>query len=126
MKLYKRIATALEARRNCEKTGNELWFDNWTDTLDKAIGQLPHGSGLDGKTELSELSTPNKLIVTAEYHCMNENGYYDGWINLTIAVIPSLTFDFELKITGRFGKYQDVKDYLYDIFNEAFNSDFIE
>ena len=117
MKLYKRIATALEARRNCEKTGNELWFDNWTDTLDKAIGQLPHGSGLDGKTELSELSTPNKLIVTAEYHCMNEDGYYDGWINFRLTITGSLMFGFNLNITGNFGKYQDVKDYLHEIFS---------
>jgi len=50
---------------------------------------------------------------------MNEDGCYDGWIDFTVKVQPSLEFDFDLKITGKFGKHQDLKDHLYDLFNQA-------
>ena len=53
---------------------------------------------------------------------MDENGYYDGWIDFRLTVTPSLAHDFNTLITGNFGKYQDIKDYLYDILTMALNT----
>jgi len=39
---------------------------------------LPHGSGIDGDWFLDVVRNGD-VIVTGDYHRLNENGYYDGW-----------------------------------------------
>ena len=116
-KKYIELAKAIAAKANCIKSGNEEWFDKWDDKINSIISSLPHGSGIDGRTELDDKSTGDKIIINSEYHCMNEGGYYDGWINFRLTITGSLMFGFNLNITGNFGKYQDVKDYLHEIFS---------
>lgn len=41
-----------------------------------------HGSGWDGKWEVEKTNTG--FIATMQYHCMNENGYYDGWVDINV------------------------------------------
>ena len=124
MKLYQELAKAIDARLNCIKSGNEEWFDRWDDDINKMIDSLPHGSGIDGKTEIDlDKSTGEKIIITSEFHCMNDGGYYDGWINFKLVLTGSLRFGFNLAITGNFGKYQDIKDYLHETFSFAFDFD---
>ena len=55
---------------------------------------------------------------------MNQNGYYDGWVNFTIKVMADLSFGYKLSITGSFGKYSHVKDYLHDVFHYALSQEF--
>jgi hypothetical protein len=118
-KLYQEIASRIVAIQNCIKTNNKEWELNHAEVLEKLIDELPHGSGINGKTEIDEeRSNDKKIIIYSYYDFMNENGMYDGGTNFEIIVSPSFD-DINLKINGRFGKYQDVKDYLYDVFYNA-------
>ena len=72
------------------------WMDNMQERVDKHIlANLPHGSGIDG-TWLSHIEYKkvsrfsyrmNKLVCENSIHCMDENGYYDGWIDFSV-IIP--------------------------------------
>ena len=118
MKKYKALASMIQARKNCLESNNQKWFEKHGKNIQKIIGSLPHGSGIDGETGIDlTRSTSEKIIIFSSFHCMNGEGYYDGWSDFTIKIIPSLQFDFELKITGNFGKYSDIKEYLYNIFD---------
>ena len=127
MKTYISLARAKAARLNCIKTNNKEWEEKHEETIEKIIDNLPHGSGIDGKTEFDyENSNEERLRIYSEYHYMNENGYNDGWVNFTITIKPSLLFGYDMKIAGNFGKYADVKDYLYDTFSAALNEEIDE
>ena len=121
--LYKKFASTLNAYQNCIKSGNKEWEEKHLDKLLEYIDELPHGSGIDGKSEMDLIdSTPNKLIFYIEYHCMDENGYYAGWYSYKIIVTPSLSFDFDLKIVGKDTPNQ-AKEYLYETFQYAFSEE---
>ena len=119
MKLYHKMAVLLQARENC-KRDNKEWLDMHTEQLEDLLDNLPHGSGLD-YTWLYDYqhSNGNRVVLSMSFHAMDENGFYDGIIDFTVSITPSLVNDFNLSITGKFGKRQDIKDYLYQIINEA-------
>lgn len=119
--LYKALIGAIMARSNCEKTGNSVWFERHTDRIDKMVyNYLPSGSGIDNGCHIDLAACkPYLIVIRSSYHCMDENGFYDGWIDFTVRVTPSLYNDFDLTIRGLFGKYGDVRDYLYDTFDMA-------
>ena len=83
---------------------------------------MPSGSGIDSGTKLDfDRSKPNRLVFTAPYHHMNDDGMYDGWTDHDIIVTPDLGFGFDLRITGR--DRNQIKDYLGDTFAEALRQD---
>ena len=104
---------------SCRNTGNAEWEAKHSEKLDELIHELPSGSGIDCGTKLLDNSTPDRLIFQADFHHMDENGYYDGWTEHQIIVTPSLTWGFNVRITGR--NRNDIKDYLADLFNPIFN-----
>jgi hypothetical protein len=53
-----------------------------------------------------------------------DEGMYTRWINWKLIITPSLTLGFHMNITGNFGKDQDIKDMLYDMFRCALEEDF--
>ena len=81
------------------------------------IENLPHGSGIDADWTADKAR--GTIVCHNSYHCMDEMGGYDGWVNFTVTIKPSLQFGHRMTISGRFGKYQDIRDYLYDILGEA-------
>ena len=114
--VYREMAKAIDARLNCIKVNNEEWIDKHEEHIQELIDELPHGSGLNYTWELDfDKSTGEKIILAMSYEAMNENGMYDGVINFTLIVKGSLMFGIDIKITGNFGKYQDIKEYLYEI-----------
>ena len=120
MKLYQVLANSIIARANCIKSKNSDWQYKHEETLIKSLDKLPHGSGLDGQWLCDfDKSNQNKIVLMMEYHAMNNDGYYDGWIKFSVSIIPDLISDIKMTITGNFGKYQDIKDYLYDTLNYA-------
>ncbi len=121
MKVYRRLAGLLNARDNCILSNNTEWVEKHEESLNNTVREyLPHGSGIDSGCQIDlDKSNDNRLVICSEYHAMNENGYYDGWYGFHVTVKPSLQFGFNLKITGNMGKYNDVKDYLYDVFDFA-------
>lgn len=122
MKLYQRIAQLLSAIRNCEDSGNLEWLENHQDTIDALCKEhFPHGSGFDSGCKLEPESTPNRLIISANFHHMDENGFYDGWTTHTVIVSPDLCFDYVLRITGR--DKRNIKDYISDTFYAVLSID---
>jgi hypothetical protein len=123
-KLYQLMASTIDARLTCIVKNSTEWIDNHTDTLNKLLDKLPSGSGLDNEWHYDiKHSTGNKILLSSSFHTMNEDGYYDGWIDFKIRIEASLINEIKLSITGNFGKYQDIRDYLYDILHYALTSE---
>ena len=87
-----------------------------------AYNHLPSGNGIDNGVKVDiENSTPDKIILTFSFHHMDENGYYDRWNDYKVWIRPSLAWDFSIYIRGR--NRNMILDYLYDLFNYAFNEE---
>lgn len=123
MKLYQRIASLVAARLNCEESGNTEWFRKHEERLnDIAKNTLPSGSGFDIGTAIDlDESGHERVVLRTEFHHMDDGGYYDGWTDHTILITPSLQFGFELRITGK--NRNDIKDYIYQIFEQVLNEE---
>lgn len=123
MKTYKKIAYTIAAIKNCQKDNNTGWEEKHTKTLDSIAKELPHGSGLDGKLAFNlDKSSDEKIVIDTEFHVMNKNGYYENWIDFSIIITPSF-HGIDIRFAGAFGKNQDLKEYLTDIFQDALNKE---
>jgi len=123
-KLYQEIATLINARENCDKSGNKEWFDKHTERLMEIAENGPSGSGIDiDKGTVIDLaaSTSEKIVLFFHFHHMDEMGGYDGWTEYKITVRPSLQFGFNMKISGR--DRNGAKEYLYQVYEEWLNSE---
>ena len=116
MKVYQRLARLLDARQNCIESGNPEWQRSHEQAIEElAENYLPHGSGFDAGTTVDlERSREDRIVLQASYHHMNENGFYVGWTDHDIIITPSLTFDYNLRITGR--DRNQTRDYIIDQF----------
>lgn len=119
MKVYQSIARKMNAITNCVKSGNTEWEVKHADHIEEIVkNQMPSGSGIDTGTKFDfAKSTENKLIFTFEYHHMNDSGMYDGWTNHVLTIKPSLTFGFDMTISG--SNRNQIKDYLYEVYRNA-------
>lgn len=120
MKWYEQMARTIAALNNSIINKNYLWEDKYRKTIDELIKQLPHGSGIDSSWIIA-LTRSDVLFFSNSFHAMNEQGGYEGWIDFTVKVSPSLQFGANIKITGTFGKRQEIKEYLYDMIDIAIN-----
>lgn len=116
-KLYKVLAGLIEARANCERSGNIEWHVRHHERLHSLVRHLmPRGSGFDNGTKLDiDRSTAERLVFTASFHHMNGDGYYDGWTDHEIIVTPSLHHGIKLRITGR--DRDGFKDFVHEVFH---------
>lgn len=126
-KLYEQLARTLIALRNCQAhdDNREHWDameDMHSDRIEKLCKDyLPSGSGFDsGSVLLIDDSRPDRLVIRADFHHMDENGFYCGWSEHTVIVRASLAFGFELRITGP--NRRGIKDYISDVFYSALNT----
>ena len=117
--VYRAIASAVDARLRCQKTGNTEWLERWGAYLQSIQDELlPSGSGLDCGTTLDlGSSTGNCVVLHASFHHMDENGSYDGWTDHTIRVRGSMIHGIELTVSGP--NRNDIKGYLYEIYEVA-------
>ncbi len=119
--LYQRIASSIEALSNCITSGNKNWQARHEDNANTLTRDfMPSGSGIDCGTKLdvdASLRQMGKLVFTLSFHHMNENGMYDGWTEHKAIVSPSLTSDFDLKVTGR--DRNGIKEYLAETLDFA-------
>jgi len=110
------MATAITAYHNCVRSGNHQWATNWEFKVSELMNGAPSGSGFDGVTGIDiEKSSNMKLVLHTEYHHMNAAGYYDGWTEHTVTVLPTLTGP-TLKVSGI--NRNGVKEYILDVFYE--------
>jgi hypothetical protein len=54
---------------------------------------------------------------------MNQHGFYTGWTEHVVTVLPSLQYGFTLKISGR--NHRGIKDYISEVFYDALNQTLI-
>lgn len=121
-KLYREIASILNAIDNCRKSGNTTWLEKHEDSLKTLCDFLPSGSGIDCGTILNrDKSTSEKLVFDFSYHHMNEYGMYDGWTEHTLTIRPSLQFGIDIRISGR--DRNQIKEYLYETYSYALQSE---
>lgn len=120
-----KVSRALGARNRCIVKGNNEWTEKWQETIDRCLKLLPTGSGFDtGLWDLSEKSTPEKLILRSSYHAMLDNGMYDRWIDFMIVLTPSFETEVKMSLQGNFGKkHQDLKEYFFDILQQVFKGE---
>ncbi len=119
MKLYNQFAKIFNSVLNNSKN---------KDKLIEEIEQLTEeymlsGSGFDSGTSFNfEKSKKNKLIWNTAFHIMNDSGYYTHWIeNITITITPDLQFGFNVNITGRFERNDDLIEYIEEHMNYILN-----
>ena len=133
-KLYEAIAQTASALKNCEKSGNvDGWLQRHESKLDRiAQDYLPSGSGIDCGTKINLRHTNDRqIILTGNYHVLNDVGYYTHWIDYTVYVLPSLIGHIDITIAGDFfneegEEDENLKDYLYDIYHECLTSEYKE
>lgn len=114
MKLYKAIAQAVE------KHSVERFMDIATKELQELKQFYPSGNGIEANFLVGH-SDKDRLVFDVSYHHMNSNGYYVGYSNHLVIVVPSLLWDFEIRVTGK--NKNNVKGCLCDVFNDALRQD---
>lgn len=117
MKRYAWIAMKTQAIKNCEKSGNQEWYETHLAELRHDMDNTaPSGSGFDNGTRLDyEKTTDNKLVFFTSFHHMNDAGYYTGWTSHEIIVTP----DFQgvnIRVTGR--NRNNIKGYIAEVFGD--------
>lgn len=120
--VIEKIASALSALHNCERTGNVEWQRRWNDTLDHIERNvLPSGSGIDQGVTIDRNNPLARVVrLYVPFHHMNEHGYYTRWENYTVDVTPDWD-GIEIKIHGK--DRNAVKDYLGDLFQTVLMSE---
>ncbi len=120
--LYSELASLIEARRNCASNDNP-WFDKHTESIEMLVSRhMPHGSGFDSGTKIDlDESHADKLVFHADFHHMNDGGYYDGWTEHVVTVTPSLQFNYHIRISGR--NRNEIKDLIHQSFDVALSTD---
>lgn len=83
----------------------------------------PSGSGFDSGIEL-EKAGGDKVVFSTAFHHMNDVGYYIGWTEHKVKVIPSLYNQYNLKISGH--NKNDIKEYISDVFTNYLDTDIEE
>jgi len=114
--VIQKIASALSALRNCEKSGNTEWYQRWSETLDEIERNiLPSGSGVDQGTTIDrDNPLPRQIRLVVPFHHMNGHGYYTVWETYEIIVTPDWD-GVEIRVKGL--DRNGVKDYLADVFS---------
>lgn len=87
---------------------------------------LPHGSGIDCKWEFEWNNDCNTVKCSNSYHCMNENGFYDGYADFSVTLYPTkaltaFRFQFHGKTAHYKNKRYQLRDYLIETFYQALN-----
>lgn len=124
--LIQLIASRVDARIrcavDCERPNHEHlreWIERHKDAADALCDHyMPSGSGIDNGTKIDwDRSKPERIVFNTSYHHMNDGGYYDGWTDHNVIVMPSLIHGMSIRITGRDRNL--VKDYLHGCFDYA-------
>lgn len=85
------ISSLIGAIANCRKSNNTEWKEKHSERLEKV--SMFHG--FDMKLDM-ENSTSEKLIFHVDYHCMDDGGYWDGYLSFRLEIVPSLQFGYQI------------------------------
>ena len=77
---------------------------------------FPSGSGFDSGTIIEwDKCRYNKIVLRADFHHMDDNGHYCGWSEHEVIIVPSFSFGYDLRVTGK--DKRGIKDYIEDTFH---------
>ena len=114
MKLYQKIARLVA---NINDAPDSKMFDSWeTELTNIERNILLYDSGFGAGCKIQDNSRPDRIVISCNYHHMDEHGYYDGWSEHTAVVKPCLQFGFYVRVTGR--NRNMIKEYISDTFHE--------
>ena len=109
---YKEILVRLFHDRYRGLCDKECYEGDITEAL---IYILPHGSGIDADWDVEYLKNGN-IICRNAYHCMNQSGFYDGWIDFRVKLMVKEGVVIDFTVTGafhlRWNKYAFIKQCL--------------
>ena len=98
----------------------------YKDLTKKALDSIPSGSGFDSKA-IVKAQGPKRILIHGGFHCMNQDGYYDGWINFKVIVTPDLVSTLRVQVQAKGmrwpARYEDIRDYIYEVYDEWLNSE---
>ncbi len=119
--LVQLLASTVQARRNCEESGNTEWFHKHSDLIEQLVkDHMPSGGGFDSGTSIDlAKSDGDKLVFNTAYHHMHESGMYDGWTEHTVTVKPAFV-GISLVVSGR--DRNEIKDYIAECFHNALDT----
>ena len=111
----------VNAKEYCDRVNPENDIQQQTyDRCEAIIKQfedgLPIGSGIVATEVISV--TNKKIVISFDYHHMDEHGYYDGWTHHE-ARITATFGGYTMYISGRNRNY--IKDYLHELFSYHIN-----
>ncbi len=88
--LIHQIVQTIIARNNCVKTQNHDWKRKHDAALKELARALPSGAGFDAGVVIDlGACGPDGLVLTFDFHPMDENGYYMPWIYCRALVKPA-------------------------------------
>ena len=120
-----RIQDTCQQIQNCKTSGNDYWLKQARARLKALEDMLPHGSGIDGNNcILADKTTNTRIVITTEFHHMNEVGFYDGWTDHVVNAQPSFRGHVVVTVTGR--NRNDIKDHLAMEFAESLDQELDE
>ena len=109
MKVYQALAQATSGGFN------EEWAAVMEEKIDIIMQGAPSGSGIDSGTRIiAEKCSREKLVFSADYHHMNEVGFYDGWTEHLIIVTHDL-INLNIRVTGK--NRNNIKEYLAEVYH---------
>lgn len=106
------LNTSIEAIRQA------VYLEQVKDRLAQVVKDfMPSGAGIDNGTSfINEESHATKLVFYTQFHHMNENGFYDGWTDHKVKVIPTF-HGIDVRVTGKDKNL--IKNYLTYTFDYA-------
>jgi hypothetical protein len=84
---------------------------------------LPKGSGFDDYPAIVEASD-SEVIIVIRYHPLNEDGYYEGWIEERLHITPSIIHTYKSELTDNSGAEEGIREYILDTYHEVLSSQF--
>jgi hypothetical protein len=114
---------AIVAHKNCIESGNAEWARRWQTVVEYIERNLlPSGAGIDNGTSVDwDESDDDRIVLGADYHHMDESGYYAGWSSHVVTVTP--TFHGISVDVSEDPDYDDddqgCEDYLADTYRHA-------
>ena len=116
MTICRQIALSFNSFVACDVADNKEWRERHKNDIVELCKNGPSGAGIDNGTHFNfEESKLERLVLDTSYHHMNEHGYYDGWTHHQIIVIPSLIYDFDIRVTGC--DRRDIKEHLAEVYS---------
>lgn len=101
-------------------------------SVDLLADRLPHGSGIDGDWHIT-VRRNGDLSLYADYHMMNDGGYYCGWRTLRASIVKCRREELHMLNTPGFAQILhqpgdiilkthhngDAGDYFHDVLDSA-------